>query len=348
MPRIMIRTSDRRILFFSHADLTDLDPLLMTIRAKYPDDTSVFSPVDLPSNIRLGGYLDTTRTIVEHRPHGHLRTVDTRRAELDVMIDGHIASITQGALLSVPVDGQRRFHRYLRMLVQASLRDDALRVAEQWALIQVGAALQPWDFVAYTSGEDAQFRECFGNAGAYAVGWWNGSTISKAIKAATTIPNPMLTPSQAEFDFRAASIVELIPASEIDRTDTTLRNDAHPWTERVAIEEKINARLPWYQPSSDATLAASPITSTVTGISDFSASLGYYTVSTTRSFIAFRPAPTSSRATMIATVNGNKTNDPTTFNAALRNGGNTIVITVTAQDQETTMSYTYEINRTSG
>ena len=106
MPRIMIRTSDRRILFFSHADLTDLDPLLMTIRAKYPDDTSVFSPSVLPSTIRLGGYLDTTRVIIDHRPHGALREAQEHRDELNGMIDDHIAIIKGGALLSVPEDGQ--------------------------------------------------------------------------------------------------------------------------------------------------------------------------------------------------------------------------------------------------
>ena len=238
------------------------------------------------------------------------------------------------------------------MLVQVSLRDDALRDVTGWALIKTGAALHAWDFVNYSSGQDDRFLECFGDAGAYAKGWWDGDARERSLKTSSPAAavDPMITPSQAEFDLRFASVVELIPAGEIDRTDTTLRNDEHPWTERDAIVAKINARLPWYQPSSDATLASSPIPSTtgITGLSDFRASLGYYTGSTSRSFVAFRAALSFPHAVLTATVNGVSASAPTSFNATLRNGGNSIQLKITAQDQETIMTYTYDINRTSG
>ena len=352
MPRIILRDSDRRILFFSHADLPDLDPHMEHVRTRFGGSTrtTIYSPTTLPAGIRLGAYLDDSRHIVAHRPHGTLRTVEERRDELNGLIDGHIESIRDGALLSVPADGQRRFHRHLRMLVQASLRDGALRDEAAWTFIQREAALQAWDFVDYSAREEAGFRACFGQAGAYALGWWKGTTRERALRASGNPPNPLFIPSQTTFDLRAASAVILIPTAEIDRTDATLRNAAHPWTARDTIVAKINERLPWYQPSDVATLSADPLMTpaNLAGAATFSASQGYYTGSTTFSFLAFRPVLSSSRAIIRLAVNGVPQPDPFTVNAGLNRGNNQVVITVTAQDQETVMTYTYDINRTTG
>ena len=346
MPRIMIRTSDRRILFFSHADLRDLHPHFEVFRAKYPDDTTIYSPFTLPPNLRLGGYLDVARQVTSHRPHGHLRRVLDRRAEIDGLIETHLESIRNGALLSVPTDGARRYIKFLRMVVQASLRDAVLRDITSWTLLKAGTTHGAWDFVDLTDNEDALFRSCFKDAGAYALGWFNAETRTQSLKTVTGTPMPIIVPSQAAFDLREASLVPLIPSSEIDRTDATLRNAAHPWTARDTIVAKINERLPWYQPSVDALLASSPHSVSITGMAAFSASQGYYTGSTVKTFIAFRPVLSSSKATLTATVHGVPVANPFIFNASLEIGSNSIALTVTAQDQETTMTYIYDINRT--
>ena len=257
MARILIRNDDREILFFTlKSSFSDIDPRVVAISAKYPGNTTfltISNAAHVPTNLQIGSYLDSTNSIVSERPSGSLLVALDRQEQLIAKLDEHQEMVRAGSLTGVPADLASPWYKYLRMMTQASLQPAIFSDDVQWALVEDSMEHTPYDFADYGSSGLSVYDSVFADGGEYALGWWNLDRNQRVFKSHTPGDN-RTNPSSTDFDYRYASIVALIPESEIDRTDPASLPAVQPWTRFSEVVTQINRRFPWYVSNRDATL----------------------------------------------------------------------------------------------
>ena len=255
MARILIRNSDRRILFFTHdSRFSDINEYVIAIGAKYPGDTSfltISNAVHVPDNLRVGAYIDSTLDNVSLEPFGDVLLVKQRKAMMEAKLDEHKEMLRNGALVGTPAALSERWYKYLRMMAQAAMRDEVLTDADQWALVEKSLDVDPYDLEDFTTIQDTVFDSTFADEGEFAIGWFDIDTKTQPLRT-DMAGDPRL--SGARYDYRFASMVRLIPEGEIDRTNSLLFPGSQPWTGHAAVVEAVNNRFPWYVNRSDSLL----------------------------------------------------------------------------------------------
>ena len=255
MARILIRNDTREILFFTHkSNFSDIDPRVVRLGAKYPGNTTfltISNAAHVPNNLRLGSYIDSTNSIVSEEPFGDVLTTRQRKSQLEAKLDEHKDFIRTGALVGITPDLGLRWYKYLRMMAQASQRDEVLSDDDQWALVEPSLDVDPYDLDDLSATEVALFESTFADEGEYALGWYNIDAKSQPLRTDIS-SDPRL--SGARYDYRFASKVRLIPENEIDRTNTLLFPGSQPWNGRNDVVEAINKRFPWYVNRKDSLL----------------------------------------------------------------------------------------------
>ena len=344
MARILIRNSDRRILFYTHdSTFSDIDNGVNAIQAKHPGDTTFLTKsTNVPANIRVGWYINSTLDAVSAEPFGDLLVAQQRRAQMESKLDEHQDMIRSGAMLGVPAGVAERWYRYLRMMTQASMRDDVLADAAQWALVETSLDVDPYDIEMLTTAETALFDSTFAGDGEFALGWFDLDTRTQP-KRTDAPSDPRL--SGTTYDLRFASQVRLIPEIEIDRTNTLLLQGSQPWFGRADVIDVVNRRFPWYANNHDSLLSLSrfsprmfanflPTVYERSGNFSSSISSAVLTVHT-RS----HSATTVITAGALRSTNGSL-NVPFTLGQVID-----FVVVVTAGDGVHTSTYTYTITR---
>ena len=348
MARILIRNDTREILFFtSNSTFSDIDPRVVGIGSKYPGNTTfltISNAAHVPNNLRLGAYIDTTLNIVSDEPFGNVLATRQRKAQLEAKLDEHKEMMRAGALVAISTGLAVRWYKYLRMMTQVSMRDDALSDAAQWALISPSLDVDPYDLDGLTTTQATLFDETFADEGEYALGWFDIDARTNPIR--TDITNDTrLTKTNDRYDYRFASKVRLIPESEIDRTDSTTFPGAQSWTERDTVVAAVNGRFPWYVNNSNSLLQNARFAPRIfpNFLGNTFARASTFASQLTNILLVVHPRSHSATTRIVA-----GTLDSTTGSLNVPfNLGQTIpiIVTVTAGDGVHTSVYTYTITR---
>ena len=247
MAKILIRSSDRRILFFTYDDrVSDVDPLIVSIMERFHNATDLITTPRPPANLKLGAYLNNTLTDASPEPvEAHGRGV-TRRRDFNAWLDGQIAKMNTPAIHGVPSVSRERWYKYLRMLAQIGSQESPFQDPTQWLLIGRALSASPFDFATLTTHQASDFALTHEEDGLFFTSWWDYATQEQSIRA-NDPSDPLLSKTGPDYDFRRASLVTIIPESEIDRTDTTIRGGEQPWLARANTVRQINAKLPFYE-----------------------------------------------------------------------------------------------------
>ena len=346
MARILIRNSDRRILFYTHDSLfSDIDNGVNALEAKYPGDTTFLTKSNnVPANIRLGWYINSTLDAVSAEPFGDVLVKQQRTAELNAKLDEHQAMIRDGAMLGIPAVVGARWYKYLRMMAQAVQDDRIMGDDAQWALVATSLDVDPHDFDGFTLAESNLFDETFADDGEYALGWFDVDTKSHPVR--TDKPNDdRLIKSNLRYDLRFASKVRIIQDGAVDRTDQTVLPDVQRWNARHVVVPEINKRFPWYVSNGDSLLKLARFTPRVwpNFIETRFNRPGNINADQPLALLVVRPR--SHSATTVITA-GTLSSTNGSLNVPF-NPGQTIdvVVVVTAGDGVHTSTYTYTITR---
>ena len=246
MAKILIRSSDRRIIFFTYDDtLSEVSTLFTQHYDRFPGDHEIIVTHRPPPNLRLGAYMTANLISAEPEPVEAYGVAVRRRAGFQTWLDGEIEKLSSPAILLVSEIDRQNWTRYLRMLVMASLHLEPFMDARQWALVEAAQSVSPYDFDSASATWQSRFDALQHEGGLYFVAWWDNSTKFVATKPVTA-DDIRLNPTSPGYDVRFASSVSLIPEDEIDRTDRTVFNPSHPWTARDETIAQINAKLSWY------------------------------------------------------------------------------------------------------
>ena len=347
MARILIRNSDRRILFWTHDSLfSDINDFVNNIEARYPGDTlflTISNPANVPANLRVGAYLNSTRDVVSLDPFGDVLLAVQRKAQLVAKLDEHQEAVQDGALTGIRADVALRWYKYLRMMAQVALRDDVISDAAQWALVEPSLDVDPYDLDGLTTAQAKLFDSGFADGGEYALGWYDID--SKTHPARTDQAGDEKLTSGDRYDYRFASKVRLIPESEIDRRDTVVFPATQPWTGRGAAVDAINERFPWYVNNSDSLLRNARFSPRIwpNFLPDRFARSGNFSSLISSALIIVHPRSHSATTRIVAGSLRSTTGTltvPFTLGQIIP-----IVVTVTAGDGASTSSYTYTITR---
>ena len=247
MAKILIRSSDRRILFFTYDDrVSDVDPLIISIQEKFHNATDLIVTPRPPPNLKLGAYLNATLTDASPEPvEAHGRAF-TRRRDFNAWLDAEIAKMNSPAIHGVPSIARDRWYKYLRMLTQIGGQESPFQDTTQWLLIGRALDATPFDFETLDTHQASEFGLTHEEDGLFFTSWWDYATKEQSIRA-NDPSSPLLSKTGPNYDFRRASLVTMIPESEIDRTDTTIRGADQPWLARANTVRQINAKLPFYE-----------------------------------------------------------------------------------------------------
>ena len=347
MARILIRNSDRRILFFTHdSSFSDINEYVTAIGAKYPGDTTfltISNAANVPANLRVGWYIDSTLDSVSSRPFGDVLLAIQRKAKLVAKLDEHQQAVQGGALVGFRADLAMRWYRYLRMMAQVALRDEVISDAAQWALVEPSLDVDPYDLDGLTTVQNTLFDSSFADGGEYALGWYDID--SKTQPARTDMAGDEKLASGDRYDLRFASRVRLIPESEIDRRDTVVFPATQPWTGRGAAVDAINERFPWYVNNSDSLLRNVRFSPRIFSnfLQDRFARAGNFSSLISSALIVVHPRSHSATTRIVAGSLSSTTGTlaiPFTLGQVIP-----IVVTVTAGDGVHTSTYTYTITR---
>ena len=201
----------------------------------------------------------------------------------------------------------------------------------------------PYVFEGLTRGQMSQFNGSFADEGEFAFGWWNADGKERSSKAHVVGDN-RTNPSDADYDYRFASLVEVIPAGQIDRSDATVLPAAQPWSNRNETIAAINRRFPWYISSRDASLE--DIRFTPNYIRAFNAGTLHHSfnVPNATNMMDFTARAASHTATLTMTA-GAVTSTNGSISFPLVTGANTLTVVVTAGTN--TKTYTFTITRES-
>ena len=258
MARILIRNDTREILFFTHDSLfSDINDFVNAIEAKYPGNTSfltISNAANVPANLRIGAYIDSTNRMVSLEPFGDVLVAFQRKRRFLARLDEHQEVTGQGGLQSVPPHLAPLWYRYLRMMTQVSLNDSVYSDAVQWPYLSDALAHNPYDLDGMTTAQVNLFNNVFGDDGEFALGWWNVDRKERVLRT-HVVGDGRTDPSSTDYDYRYGSLVAVIPAADIDRSDAALLPAAQPWTRKEEVVAAINERFPWYISNHDASLS---------------------------------------------------------------------------------------------
>ena len=246
MAKILIRSSDRRILFFTYDDLVpDLSRLFTEHQEHHAGDHELIKTARPPGNLRLGSYLNAAQTSAEPEPGGDYGAGVQRQKTFTAWLDGQIVKLSTAAILTLPEAVRQNWTLYLRMCQMVAIIDYPFRDARQWPLLAVAQTASPFDFVL-TVDEQGRFDNVQAEGGLYFKAWWGHS--SKMVETKPiSISNTKLNPTSPNYDVRTASKVTLIPEGEIDRRDTTAFASTQLWGSRDNRVAQMNARMPFYE-----------------------------------------------------------------------------------------------------
>ena len=246
MAKILIRSSDRRILFFTYDDrVSDVDPLIVSIMERFHNATDLVVTHRPPANLKLGAYLNATLTDASPEPvEAHGRGV-ARRREFNAWLDGEIAKMATPAIHGVPSSSRERWYKYLRMLVQIGEQESPFQDTTQLLLLGRAQNSSPYDFATFSTNQATAYASTQEENGLFFTSWWDYATKQRSLKP-DDLRDPLLSRAGPNFDPRRGSVVTLIPEGEIDRTDTTILGAAQPWLARQRVLGIINAKMPWY------------------------------------------------------------------------------------------------------
>ena len=231
------------------------DPRVRGISAKHPSNWSFLTlHGNVPNNLRIGGYLSRNGRAASIEPYGDVLLARQRKVQFLAKLDEHEATLRSGAISTVPAVLVPLWYKYLRMLTQVGMNDAPFSDAAQWALVEDSMDHTPYVFEGLTRGQLALYNGSFADEGEFAFGWWNADRKERSSKTHVTGDN-RTNPSDTDYDYRFASLVEIIPESQIDRSDATILPAAQPWGNRNETIAAINERFPWYVSSRDASLA---------------------------------------------------------------------------------------------
>ena len=347
MARILIRNDTREILFFTHkSNFSDIDARVIALTARYPGNTTfltISNAAHVPNNLQIGAYIDSTLDNVSARPFGDLLAALERKERFVAKLDEHEEMLKSGALLSVPADLQPLWYKYLRMMTQASMRDEVFSDADQWALVEASLDVDPYDLDGFTNSQTALFDSTFADAGEYALGWFDID--AKTQPARTDMAGDEKLGSGDRYDLRFASRVRLIPESEIDRRDSVVFPATQPWTGRGAVVDAVNERFPWYVNNSDSLLRNARFSPRIFAnfLPDMFARAGNFSSLISSALILVHPRSHSATTRIVAGRLVSTTGSlsvPFTLGQIIP-----IVVTVTAGDGVSTSTYTYTITR---
>ena len=159
MAKILIRNSDRRILFFTYDDnVGDHDPIIQQFVERYHSATELIITSRPPANLKLGAYLNATLTDASPEPvEAHGRGV-TRRRDFNAWLDGQITKMNTPAIHGVPSISRARWYKYLRMLTQIGSKPFPFQDSTQWLLIGRAMNATPFDFETLTTHQASDLR----------------------------------------------------------------------------------------------------------------------------------------------------------------------------------------------
>ena len=347
MARILIRNSDRRILFFTHDSLfSDINDFVNGIEAKYPGNTSfltISNVANVPANLRVGAYLNSTRDVVSLEPFGDVLLAIQRKQKMMDKLDEHEGLVSDGAMVGVRLDLARRWYSYLRMMAQASMRDVVFSDAAQWALVEASLDVDPYDLDDFTKVQNTLFDSTFADAGEYALGWFDIDAKTQPVR--TDMAGDEKLVSGDRYDYRFASRVRLLPESEIDRRDSVVFPATQPWTGRGAVVDAVNKRFPWYVSNSDSLLRLVRFSPRIftNFLPDTFDRAGNFSSLISSALIVVHPRSHSATTRIVAgTLNSTTGSLTVPFNLGQIIP---IVVTVTAGDGVSTSTYTYTITR---
>ena len=246
MAKILIRASDRRILFFTYDDtIPDNDPLIQQYVDRYTGYAELISTARPPANLKLGAYLNAAVTDASPEPVDAHGQVLTRRRDFNVWLDGEIAKMNTPAIHSIPPIALGRWYKYLRMLVQIGAKPSPFQDSQQWLLIGRAMNSSPFDFETLDSSQATSYGYTYEEDGLFFTSWWDYATKERSLMS-NDPSDPLLSAIGPNYDPRRASLVTLIPEEEIDRTDSTIFGGNQPWLSRARVVGEINAKMPWY------------------------------------------------------------------------------------------------------
>ena len=345
MARVFIRNDTREILFHTqNSAFSATDPRVRGLRNKYPGNWSFLTlHVNVPNNLAIGHYLSRNGQEASTEPYGDVLLARQRKAQFLAKLDEHQDTMRSGALSTIPADLLPLWYKYLRMLTQVSMNDAPFSDAGQWAMVEDSMEHTPYVFEGMTSGQRGLFNGSFADEGEFAFGWWNADRKERSIKP--HVPGDLRTdPSNVDYDYRWASMVEVIPADQIDRSDATILPSAQPWANRRETIAAINTRFPWYISSRDASLAR--IKFTPNYIRAFNAGTLHHSFNVPNAANMMRfTASAASHAATVAMSIGAVTSTNGAISFPLVTGVNTLTVVVTAGTN--TKTYTFAITRES-
>ena len=185
MAKILIRNSDRRILFFTYDDrVSDVDPLIISIQEKFHNATDLISTPRPPPNLKLGAYLNATLTDASPEPvEAHGRAF-TRRRDFNAWLDSEIAKMNTPAIHGVPSISRERWYKYLRMLAQIGAKESPFQDTTQWLLIGRALDASPFDFETFRHASSFRSSDStYEEDGLFFTSWWDYATKEQSIRA---------------------------------------------------------------------------------------------------------------------------------------------------------------------
>ena len=229
MAKILIRASDRRILFFTYDDtISDHDPLIQQYVDRFTGYAELISTPRPPANLKLGAYLNATLTSADPEIVVATDMALDRRRDFVTWLDGEIAKATTPAIHQVPEIARGRWGLYLRMLVMATLHPEAFDDAAQWTLISAAQDATPFAFETFSTDETTEFERAQQDGGLVFKTWWDYAGKRRSLKAHDPT-DPLLALTGRDYDPRRGSVVALIPEDEIDRADSSVPGAEQPW-----------------------------------------------------------------------------------------------------------------------
>ena len=101
MAKILIRSSDRRIIFFTYDDtLSEVSTLFTQHYDRFPGDHEIIVTHRPPPNLRLGAYLTANLISAEPEPVEDYGVAVRRRAGFQTWLDGEIEKLSSPAILA--------------------------------------------------------------------------------------------------------------------------------------------------------------------------------------------------------------------------------------------------------
>ena len=346
MARVLILKANRRVLFYSPQDTVMItSPLISKLVTDNGGASAVemLSLTSVPSNLRLGLYLDELNTQAARTPFGDAGEQLQRKARLTAKLDEHQSAIRGGALAGIPSDLAMRWYKYLRMMVQASLRENVFTDAEQWALVEVSLDVDPYDLEGMTTEQATLFDETFADDGEFALGWFDIDAKAQTVR--TDVTGDRRLSSGVNYDYRFASKVRLIPESEIDRRNTLLFSPSQNWQGRGAVVDRVNERFPWYISKKDSLLSNARFTPRLwpNFLPDAFVRSGNFASTISAAVLVVHTRSHSATTRIVAGTFSSTTgslNVPFALGQVVD-----FVVTVTAGDGVTTSTYTYTVTR---